>query len=333
MIDELDRLRAREAAALMHTYGRQPVAFVRGEGAWLYDGAGRAYLDGLSGLAVTGLGHAHPDVADAVAAQASTLVHTSNLYFTRPQIDLAEGLADTFGWSDGRTFFCNPGAEANEAAITLARLPGRRRDPDAVMGSFAADHLIRDEETFVAAIGEAVAGALDGRLMTVGIRPTHAETGYGYLQCGRATGPGPVREVVRFKEKPTPEVAVDYVASGEYLWNAGMFVWRVEAFLAELARQQPAMHATLERIVATPHPDASADDRADTTEERPETHDALNHPGERVGRGLVVGGREHARDDVERREEVRQGLRHGTARHVRLSTDAPWLDALGRGLA
>jgi mannose-1-phosphate guanylyltransferase len=136
------------------------------------------------------------------------------------------------------------------AAIGLAATLIARRDPRAVMGSFAADHLIRDEEAFVAAIGDAVAGALDGRLMTVGIRPTHAETGYGYLQCGQPTGTVGVREVVRFKEKPTPEVAEDYVASGRYLWNAGIFVWRVDTFLAELARAQPAMHATLARIVA-----------------------------------------------------------------------------------
>jgi acetylornithine/N-succinyldiaminopimelate aminotransferase len=81
---------------------------------------------------VTVLGHAHPDVTAAVSEQAATLTHTSNLYFTRPQVDLAEGLAVTFGWSDARSFFCNSGAEANEAAIKLARLHGRRRHPDAV---------------------------------------------------------------------------------------------------------------------------------------------------------------------------------------------------------
>jgi acetylornithine/N-succinyldiaminopimelate aminotransferase len=131
-MDDLDQVQAREAAALMHTYARQPVVFARGAGAWLYDASGRPYLDALSGLAVTALGHAHPEVTEAVAAQAATLVHTSNLYFTRPQIDLAEGLATTSGWSDARTFFCNSGAEANEAAIKLARLHGRRRDHDAV---------------------------------------------------------------------------------------------------------------------------------------------------------------------------------------------------------
>jgi mannose-1-phosphate guanylyltransferase len=134
------------------------------------------------------------------------------------------------------------------AAIGLAAALIARRDPDAVMGAFAADHLIRNEPAFAAAIGDAVAAARQGRLMTVGVKPTHPETGYGYLQCGPATGPGEVREVARFKEKPTPDVARRYVASGEYLWNAGMFVWGVGTFLAELARQQPAMHATLLRI-------------------------------------------------------------------------------------
>ncbi|HEX6256873.1 MAG TPA: acetylornithine transaminase [Euzebyales bacterium] len=132
MTDDLDQIRVREAAALMHTYGRQQAAFVRGSGVWLYDGDGRAHLDALSGLAVTALGHAHPEVTAAVSEQAATLSHTSNLYFTRPQIELAEGLADTLGWSDARTFFCNSGAEANEAAIKLARLHGRRRRPDAI---------------------------------------------------------------------------------------------------------------------------------------------------------------------------------------------------------
>jgi acetylornithine aminotransferase len=129
---EFEQIQAREAASLMHTYGRQPVAFASGEGVWLVDVEGRRYLDGLSGLAVNALGHAHPAVAEAVASQARTLVHTSNLYFTMPQIALAERLGATLGWSDARAFFCNSGAEANEAALKLARLHGKRRDPDAI---------------------------------------------------------------------------------------------------------------------------------------------------------------------------------------------------------
>jgi len=132
MSTNLDQVRAREAANLMHTYGRQPAAFMSGTGVWLMDVDGRRYLDALSGLAVTVLGHAHPAVTQAVATQAATLVHTSNLYFTEPQIALAERLAAITGWSDARTFFCNSGAEANEAALKLARLHGKRRHPDAI---------------------------------------------------------------------------------------------------------------------------------------------------------------------------------------------------------
>ncbi|MEE4381228.1 MAG: aspartate aminotransferase family protein [Pseudomonadales bacterium] len=111
--------------ALMETYRRLPVAFTRGEGPWLYDTEGRAYLDALSGIAVCGLGHAHPRVAEAIARQASTLVHTSNLYRVPLQEALAERLCARAGMD--RVFFGNSGAEANEAAIKLARLWGHRK--------------------------------------------------------------------------------------------------------------------------------------------------------------------------------------------------------------
>lgn len=105
-------------------YARLDVAFVRGEGVWLEDASGRRYLDALSGIAVCGLGHAHPVVADAIAEQARSLTHTSNLYRIEAQERLAERLLSVAGM-DG-AFFCNSGAEANEAAIKLARLHGRR---------------------------------------------------------------------------------------------------------------------------------------------------------------------------------------------------------------
>jgi mannose-1-phosphate guanylyltransferase len=116
------------------------------------------------------------------------------------------------------------------------------------MASFASDHLVRDQERFVQVLREAVAGAEQGFLMTVGISPTHPETGYGYLECSGLVAGGPVRKVHEFKEKPTYEVARSYVASGHYFWNASMFVWRVEQFLQELERQQPALYAGLDRI-------------------------------------------------------------------------------------
>lgn len=111
-------------SALMPTYARQPVAFSHGEGVWLYDTEGRRYLDTTAGIAVCGLGHAHPVVADAIADQARTLVHTSNLF----QVPLQEALAAELTKVSGMdlAFFSNSGAEANEAAIKLARMYGHK---------------------------------------------------------------------------------------------------------------------------------------------------------------------------------------------------------------
>ncbi len=108
--------------ALMTTYNRLPVAFERGAGAWLWDSEGRRYLDALCGIAVTSLGHAHPDVAQALADQAATLLHTSNIYRIPLQERLGERLCALSGME--RAFLCNSGAEANEAALKIARLHG-----------------------------------------------------------------------------------------------------------------------------------------------------------------------------------------------------------------
>jgi len=109
----------------MPTYPPQPVTFVRGQGTELFDESGRRYLDFLSGLAVTSLGHAHPAVAEALSEQARTLLHVSNLYGTRPQHEVA-GTLDRLIGGGGKVFFCNSGAEANECAIKLARKWGGR---------------------------------------------------------------------------------------------------------------------------------------------------------------------------------------------------------------
>ncbi len=111
--------------SLMNTYARLPVAFVKGSGAYVEDGGGNRYLDALTGLAVCGLGHAHPAVARAVSNQARTLLHTSNLYEIPVQAALAERLTALSGMD--KAFFGNSGAEANEAAIKIARLHGRKR--------------------------------------------------------------------------------------------------------------------------------------------------------------------------------------------------------------
>ena len=112
-------------SALMPTYKRLPVAFSHGEGARLYDLNGREYLDGLSGIAVTNLGHSHPAVTAAICEQASTLAHTSNLFVIPQQECLAAELTAITGME--RVFFCNSGAEANEAVIKLARHYGHDR--------------------------------------------------------------------------------------------------------------------------------------------------------------------------------------------------------------
>jgi acetylornithine/N-succinyldiaminopimelate aminotransferase len=121
-----DDLAALDAQHVMQTYARLPVAFVRGEGSRLWDSEGREYLDFLGGLAVTSLGHAHPEVADAVAEQARTLLHVSNLYYTEVQPKLAAELNGLLG-GNGRVFFSNSGAEANECAIKLARRYGQKQ--------------------------------------------------------------------------------------------------------------------------------------------------------------------------------------------------------------
>ncbi|HEX5496085.1 MAG TPA: mannose-1-phosphate guanylyltransferase [Mycobacteriales bacterium] len=136
------------------------------------------------------------------------------------------------------------------AAIALAAAVIARRDPDATMGSFAADHVIDDQKRFAEVVTDAIAGAEAGHLMTIGITPTHPETGYGYVQCGARTGLGPVLTVEKFREKPPAEVAREYVDSGKFLWNASMFVWRVDRFLTALARYRPDIHAPIMEIAA-----------------------------------------------------------------------------------
>ncbi len=104
---------------IIKTYGRYQVAFVRGQGSTVWDADGKAYTDFLSGLAVTVLGHCHPRVVEAITKQAQTLIHVSNFYHTVPQTEVATFLSEhAFG---GKAFFCNSGAEANEAALKLAR--------------------------------------------------------------------------------------------------------------------------------------------------------------------------------------------------------------------
>ncbi|PXX10908.1 aspartate aminotransferase family protein [Nitrosomonas ureae] len=109
----------------MNTYSRLPVTFVKGDGVWLWDDRGERYLDALAGVAVCGLGHCHPRLTKAICEQAGRLIHTSNLYGIQKQGRLADRLIELSGMDNA--FFCNSGAEANEAAIKLARLHGHNK--------------------------------------------------------------------------------------------------------------------------------------------------------------------------------------------------------------
>ena len=112
-------IKAMATEYIMNTYGERSLAFVRGEGAYLWDADGKKYLDFLGGLAVNGLGHCHPNVVAAIREQAGKLLHISNLYYIEPQAQLAKLLIDNSDMD--QCFFCNSGAEANEAGIKLAR--------------------------------------------------------------------------------------------------------------------------------------------------------------------------------------------------------------------
>jgi mannose-1-phosphate guanylyltransferase len=155
-----------------------------------------------------------------------------------------------------------PSPRDSTAAIGLAAAVVLRRDPEAVIGSFAADHVIGDQAVFAQAVAEAVAVARTGRLVTVGITPTHAATGFGYVRAGDALdvpGAPSALQVSDFVEKPDAATAARYVASGEYLWNAGMFVVRASTLLELLDEHQPALAEGL-RAIADAWDDPSRED-------------------------------------------------------------------------
>ncbi len=119
MSDQLENLIQTDDQCCIHNYGRLPIAFSRGEGARLWDIDGKEYLDFLGGIAVVLLGHSHPKITEAVSRQAQTLIHTANVFYIEPQVQLAQRLSELSGGM--RALFCNSGTEANEAAIKLAR--------------------------------------------------------------------------------------------------------------------------------------------------------------------------------------------------------------------
>jgi mannose-1-phosphate guanylyltransferase len=140
--------------------------------------------------------------------------------------------------------------------IGLAALLVSRHDPDATMAVMPSDHVITPAAKFQDAIRQAAAlvDGAPGRLVTFGIRPTYPAESFGYIQQGAAlavpSGAAPAHAVARFREKPPAQVAAEYLAAGNYLWNAGIFVWKAATILAALRERQPECLAHLERIAA-----------------------------------------------------------------------------------
>jgi len=139
----------------------------------------------------------------------------------------------------------------SSAAIGLAAAILRQREPDVVIGSFAADHVIRDARSFRRAVGEGVAAARAGYIATIGISPTEPAVGFGYIECGQpmiiADAPHAVA-VTAFVEKPNLATAERYLAGGQHLWNAGMFIARADVLLEELGRSHPELLAGITEL-------------------------------------------------------------------------------------
>ncbi|KAG2128522.1 nucleotide-diphospho-sugar transferase [Suillus bovinus] len=154
---------------------------------------------------------------------------------------------------------CEPGPKDSMAAIGLAAAVLSKRDSNAVIGSFAADHMISGDDAFLSAVAEAVEVAKKDYLVTIGIAPSHPSTGFGYIRLGNKLGikeaPN-ARLVSSFKEKPDARTAAAYIGTGNYRWNAGMFVTKATFLLDLLKEYKPELHDGLQKIAAVWHDEA-----------------------------------------------------------------------------
>lgn len=155
-----------------------------------------------------------------------------------------------------------PGPRGTAPCIGLAAVALRQRDPHATMAVCPSDHLIANEAAFRKALSAAAHVAQDGYLVTLGIAPSHAHTGYGYIQRGVSLGKPqglPAFRVLRFTEKPDAPTALGFVESGEYYWNGGIFVWRADTILDNMKWLLPELHAELQALGETWGSPAHAD--------------------------------------------------------------------------
>lgn len=163
----------------------------------------------------------------------------------------AEAIQGQLPQLDIENLFTEPGPKDSMAAIGLAAAILLERDPEAVIGSFAADHMISGDEAFLRAVTEAVHTAKEGYLVTIGIAPSHPATGFGYINLGNelnVSGASSARLVRSFKEKPDAHTAAKYIASGNYRWNAGMFVTKAATLMDLVKEHQPEIYEGLTKI-------------------------------------------------------------------------------------
>ncbi|MCL2787482.1 MAG: mannose-1-phosphate guanylyltransferase [Micrococcales bacterium] len=162
----------------------------------------------------------------------------------------AHGAAIVHQLPGGVEILIEPSPRDSMAAIGLAAAVLEQREAGVIVGSFAADHAISGRSEFGAAVGGAVEAAREGYVATIGIAPTGPSTAYGYIHLGEPLVGLGARRVAAFVEKPSASVAAEYLATGEYRWNAGMFVARADVLLDSLARYRPALHQGLRTIAA-----------------------------------------------------------------------------------
>nr|MBC7246001.1 NTP transferase domain-containing protein [Chloroflexota bacterium] len=170
----------------------------------------------------------------------------------------AQAVRDELPTIPSANFVVEPIGRGTAPCIGLMALLIHKRDPDAIMISLHADHVVEDEQGFRRALRAAVRTAEDDHLITLGIQPTYPETGYGYIERGALlgrVGDQDVYRVERFTEKPDLGIACSFVQSGRYFWNSGIFVWKVSAILREMRRLLPELYAQLmelEPVLDTP---------------------------------------------------------------------------------
>ncbi len=189
-------------------------------------------------------------------SRALSLTKRENVFIVTNQSlsdTIGHQLSSKFGGTWDHSFILEPEARNTAPALGLSALHLERIDPEGIMAVLAADHVIRRTDEFLNLLKLAGEAAKKDYLVTIGIKPSRPETGYGYIKAGAACsgfqgkGEG-VLEVEAFVEKPDVETAIEYVKNGSYYWNSGIFIWKTATFLKEIERLMPALHQGLSEI-------------------------------------------------------------------------------------